>query len=559
MKKNNLLLKAFQLVCVCLLLFSCNLNKNKTDAPDGDSLSNTDDDDNSSGVDYSNDDDDDNDAVDDDDNDNNNNDSADDDDDVDDDDDNNDDDDDDNYPDRLITAILTNTGEEAAYVRHLYKGYFDHLGFSVLNPDGGAVHTEHDCLPMCDGDCVEYMCEPPPIEVMQILPGGEVRFEWDGFGYEYETCISKEEREVTCYTEVKLPDGQYYLQFCYSTMLQVNDDYLPRRWSNDILSDSEPLEPVCLKLPIMLENGHHKLEETFNATLANAEKPWEYCGNAWIFSPHPITSILNGVNSTVEDSSVLMPVIGKEELINAGCWRLGGMAYYISGDYGIGLQNGFFYSTRVCDKDIQNSYYYYVLPPLKAGSYEVWIDPLTDRIADSWYFSVKECTGCPECPTEPTKNIGGECSRDCFCKQGAVCNAWGVCEKHCLTNLDCPENYGCFDNQMTAQPVKLCHKLEEDECRSDYDCKAGFYCKKVNEDSGFRRCMPDMDTRLLENGMGIHCACDAECPGVQSCVKMEFNFVKGFCAIRCRDARECPDGWKCLEMTQSGLQAICTP
>jgi hypothetical protein len=46
---------------------------------------------------------------------------------------------------------------------------------------------------------------------------------------------------------------------------------------------------------------------------------------------------------------------------------------------------------------------------------------------------------------------------------------------------------------------------------------------------------------------------------MQSCIKYEFNFTNGFCALTCRDARDCPADWTCLGMTQSGLEAICTP
>jgi hypothetical protein len=109
--------------------------------------------------------------------------------------------------------------------------------------------------------------------------------------------------------------------------------------------------------------------------------------------------------------------------------------------------------------------------------------------------------------------------------------------------------------------VGRCQELTDDECFWTGDCDSGFVC--TDDDDVPQRCVPDMDVRGLVDdatpGRSFHCACDAECPGAQSCVRMEFGFTAGFCAFRCADARDCPDGWTCLGETSSGLEAICLP
>ncbi|MEO1270941.1 MAG: hypothetical protein AAFX99_22870, partial [Myxococcota bacterium] len=142
----------------------------------------------------------------------------------------------------------------------------------------------------------------------------------------------------------------------------------------------------------------------------------------------------------------------------------------------------------------------------------------------------------------------------------ASCEPTGVCEGRCAvecrSNRDCPGNWLC--ESFTDGQGARCRLQDQDACRTTSDCPQGQRC--IRDGNAFARCLPDLDVRGLDSeGRGVWCGCDAECPGGQSCVRMEVDLTDGFCALRCRDDRDCPDAWSCLGLTASGLSSICVP
>ena len=173
-------------------------------------------------------------------------------------------------------------------------------------------------------------------------------------------------------------------------------------------------------------------------------------------------------------------------------------------------------------------------------------------------FTVQSCSECQSCSSPPTVALGSACRADCDCKDsGAVCDINRLCTLYCLSSSDCPTGFRCGQSPSTQAFAFVCDSELRPECSETERCPKGFACEVTAR--GLRRCVHRFDTRTLSHGIGIHCGCDAECPGEQRCVKYEFNFVNGFCAHACRDARDCPRGWRCLEMTESGLEAVCVP
>ncbi|RJO68671.1 MAG: hypothetical protein C4523_07230 [Myxococcales bacterium] len=465
---------------------------------------------------------------------------------------------DEEVPPGTLVLRLTNVGSDAAYVTDNAGSWDGHLGFTLLNAEGQELHLYRGCTIDCSEPCVPIMCEEMPEEVRQILPGSAIEFNWAGEGVEFSTCQSEEYGEVNCNNPSLAPAGNYRLRFCYSTLLDVSPDNLPSR-RGDVLSPARTGETQCQEYPIELTAEGTLYTDTFAATLGQDEKPWAYCGQAWTFTPdwHVEFSYAGAFR---EGSSVVLDIQTLAGGTPYPCWRYGGVFGDVQPDSRqITIWGGMFYGQRSCDMWQEEQFVYPVqLPPLPPGEWTANILTMGDWAPSPLTFTVNACPECSECLEGTLAPYGEHCVADCSCADDwAFCSPGRFCQANCLTSLDCGEDLVCGFSMFTEAVQYACSPQSEPECMWDMDCKKGFTC----QGSPVTRCMPDLDTRVLaeNHGLGIHCGCDAECPGKQSCVRYEFNFTEGFCALTCHDERECPPGWRCLDMTESGLQAICTP
>lgn len=458
-----------------------------------------------------------------------------------------------------IYATLSNRGEHAAYANITFMED-SQRAFRILDENRSPLPMKADCAIPCSGACEPILCEAPTPKVRQILPGDGIGFFWNGMLHEPSSCTSEDDSEVQCYNERAAAPGQYYLQFCFSPLLDIDAIERPQRLPGDILQPVWIADPRCVEYPIELEAGVHRLQADFEADLGTEKKSWSYCGPGWTFTPNPGFEIPAGQLNAIEGSSVVIPVQLKEESFAGACWRNASMEHDIDeSEREITLYGGIYYSASFCEVSMADRVFGHRLGRLKPGAWTARTQsPITPE-TDVLVFEVEPCPDCLDCEDPPNAGLSETCTSDCQClDEEAICNF--NCRRYCASNIDCPAGAQCrYDDSIAAVTAPKCLPQLEDECSSYYDCRKGFDCSA--DDSGWRRCLPDLDTRIIADryGQGIHCACDAECPGVQSCIRFEFNFTEGFCALPCRDQRDCPTDWKCLGLTQSGLQAICLP
>ena len=467
--------------------------------------------------------------------------------------------------DLLIDGIfvnLTNVGDLAAYVNYSGPLWPGRLGIEISDQDHRKLRTALGCMPLCDGLCEPIGCGAPLPRVLQILPGEELEYVWDGAVYEPGTCESGSAGTIDCVTETRAPGGQYYLKLVYSPLLSVDETNV-RRLPGDIIAPAGISgEPSHAEYPIYLEEGRHQVQETFFCTLGEEKKPWAYCGQAWTFSAH-IPWRYNETDLDIrEGSSIVIPVAAELDTTEAQCIRPGSMIGWVNDSLNeINLMYGSFYGQKWCDMEDWRSRFAYIFPPQAPGEWKAFLNNGFSTTTMETSFTVGECPECLLCGNQESAGLGNACDADCNCaSETAVCLGSEVCEIPCLTNRDCPPETHCSALESGPISFRTCLLQTENECSGIWNCPPGHYCDDQNP-GGYSRCMPDLDTRALEemSGMGLHCGCDVECPGAQSCVKFDFNFTDGFCALRCRDSRDCPENWRCVEMTCSGLQAMCMP
>lgn len=458
-----------------------------------------------------------------------------------------------------IHAELTNRGDQAAYTNRIFQEE-SQRAFRILDENHQVLPLRPFCVPQCGEECLEVLCKPSTPEVRQILPGESIEFFWDGLLYEPVGCMTEGYGKLPCYERRAAAAGQYYLQFCFSTLIETDAISDPQRKPEDIIENVWMADPRCVEYPIELEAGVHQLQADFEASMGEEKKTWRYCGPGWTFSPAPAFEILAGQLNAIEGNSVVIPVQLNEESFSGACWRNASMEHYVNeSEMEITLHGGIYYSESFCEVSMEDRIFGHMLGQLKPGTWTAQTQsPITPE-ADVLVFEVHPCPDCLDCGDMPSAGLNEACTSDCQCiDEAAVCNF--NCQRHCASNSDCPAGTHCrYDDSIAAVTPPKCLPQLENECASHRDCRKGFDC--LADDSGWRRCLPDVDTRIIADqyGQGIHCACDVECPGVQSCIRFEFNFTDGFCALRCRNEADCPTDWQCLGLTQSGLQAICIP
>jgi len=460
-----------------------------------------------------------------------------------------------------VRITVKNVGIDAAYVKYAdYQSIgFGSMGFTIYDANGKVVELDESCTMPCKEDACEIiMCEAPAEMVKQILPGGEAKFVWDGTAYDFENCETPRGDVASCNRRKQVPYGAYRARFCYSYKFGFYGSDYPTRNREDTISQAWTENPQCVDFDFEMGAKPRDYNFEINADMNGAEKEFGYCGQAWTFSMLPYFYFLPGPYRVKEGSSAVLFVAPGESAV-AVCLKYAGMSYYVSeASKEILLNASAFIGKNGCEKDLRSYSYAYKIPPLSAGKYAAYIETFTDVMPPSAVVKVDACEDCLQCPDGEHSRIMESCSADCGCiDKGAVCG--NACISYCLASDDCDDDYRCYYGPSTQMAVFTCGPYAENECDYDWQCGKGFICEKGN--SPHKRCVRDIDVRAIEDrlGRGIHCGCDAECPGTQSCVKFEPNFTKSFCAITCADNRECPEGWNCLGMTQSGLQGICVP
>ncbi|RJO65527.1 MAG: hypothetical protein C4523_15865 [Myxococcales bacterium] len=456
-----------------------------------------------------------------------------------------------------ILLRMRNAGDQAAYVHTGGVGWPEENGFTVLDSAGSTVALSAPCIASCGDPCEPIFCEPAEPQVRQILPGEFIELPWDGMYYRMDSCQNEDFGTVQCAHYEPASEGDYSIRFCWATLLDVMGESWPERRRGDVLAPAYPDNMECVTSPPMRLDAeeHQALDFDFTATL-DIRKPWAYCGQAWSYSPYAPSRFAIENPEGREGRSVVVPIMPEPGGWGLGCWRWDGMQQSILADAReVLFRHGSFIGERSCEQNIETVAYEHVLPPLDLGEWSLVVDTGAGMTPVETTLTVAACPECLACDG-PDRDIGGECSGDCDCGD-ALCE--DVCARPCLSNEDCADTgMHCFWDERSSLPQGRCAPMaeSEDECRYDYDCEKGFLCQ-TDPDGGVNVCRRTWDMRGIGSGLGIHCGCDAECPGTQRCVRFQINFTDGFCAVPCRDDRDCGPGWSCLGMTQSGLEAIC--
>lgn len=460
-----------------------------------------------------------------------------------------------------VRITVKNVGVDAAYVKYVdYQSIGSgSMGFTIYDADGSVVQLDSSCVMPCREDfCEIVMCEPMAETIKQILPGGESKFVWDGTAYDFDHCETSNGDIAGCSKRKIVSPGAYKARFCYSYKFGFYGTDYPARNREDSISQAWTENPQCVDFDFEIGAQPRDYNFEINADMNGAEKEFGYCGQAWRFSIYPYYYFSPGSYRVKEGSSMII-FVAPAESAAAVCLKYADMSYYVNETTKeITLNASAFIGKNGCDIDKRSYGYAYKISPLPAGKYSAYIETFTDRVPPEAVVNIDACAECLQCMDGEHSRVMQSCSADCGCiDKGATCE--NVCISYCLASDDCDDDYRCYYGPSTQMAIFTCGPYDDDECDYDWQCDKGFICEKGN--SPHKRCLPNMDTRVIEDrfGRGIHCGCDAECPGTQSCVKFDFNFTKGFCAIACADGRECPEGWNCLGMTQSGLQGICVP
>jgi hypothetical protein len=440
---------------------------------------------------------------------------------------------------------INNAGDLPVYLAPVIRSD-SWFGISVYDENGEQVIMELPCAARCDS-CQDVACEPPERRVRQLLPGESLTLDWNGAWAMPRSC-ELDGRQVGCVEYERPPAGRYEAHFCFSTLLAPDPAGARRRRDDTLVSvDLGPL--TCVVKPFELrERGAWVMADLVGDPV---DKAFGYCGQAWEYDRRAVPEFSGEIPPAAEGGSVAVPVslVRPDEL----CGEWGWMSW-VERDRTIALRAGAWLGTRACRSDL----YVYLLDPLVAGSWRAVITTLIDFMPEPVPFEVEACDGCGQCPEPEVVEIGGTCRGDCACSDGARCIG-GLCTLYCRSNRDCRPDTLCSAGRV-GEPIpsaRRCRARQPDECAQNQDCAPGSFCQG---DANFSsRCLPDLDKRFLtgEAGRSLHCGCDAECPGAQSCVRFEVNFTQGFCALRCSDQRDCPKNWSCLGETASGLESIC--
>jgi|GEM_PF-1750862 len=462
-----------------------------------------------------------------------------------------------------LTVVLTNTGPDAAYVTYTGSNSLglDNGGLTLLDRDGNSIPTHPGCTAPCGDECVEIACDQPIPQVRQILPGESMTLEWEGEYYSFESCETDSGGTATCHRQQQAPHGRYSLRFCYSLELRVSDWGMPRRQRDDIIQYASMDDRICINLSLELVRNINYRDYSFAANLDGETKEPGYCGQMWSYSIEQPNMSLQGEPYSIDQGSspvfLMRPQFDEAPL----CYRFGEvMSTVREDDHQVYVHAAVWNGLRECGGAYEAALHALVLPPLPPGDWTALFGSYATPETLRHDFTVNPCPSCVECPDGEFGSYGDLCSADCGCiDQGAVCGNNISCMNYCLSADDCPPEHGCGHSPYTAAAVHACSPLADNQCQRDDQCLPGHIC--TADGNGYTRCVRDMDTRIAagNQGRGIACGCDAECPGMQSCLRFEQFVPDGFCAFICRDNRDCPDNWQCIGMTQSGLASICMP
>lgn len=449
-----------------------------------------------------------------------------------------------------VTLVMHNVGELPVYLEPLFPDTA-YLGVQILTTQGEVLPLSLGCRTTCD-ECQPIQCEPPEPRVRQLLPGDTLPFDWDGTYFEETQCTDVE--AVACRTRRVAARGEYVARVCWTTTLETQRDRPPdRRRDDDTLAPAWLRDVECGESRFLLGRDRATHQLVFSPRAV--EKQHGYCGRAWTYDNVRFPSFAGGIPRPREGETVAIP-LGQEEITAQPCHRLGNVGHFVDeGGRYVGLRAGRWLGTRTCAPEIVTV----EAGPVARGEWNAVIETFGD-LAPSQPFTVESCPACLACPDTPTVDLGGSCSGDCQCRQDAACVV-GICTRFCRSGLDCRADQICTpgDPDSPGGVAPRCRRLDGDQCARADNCDQGQRC--ATDGNAPARCLPDLDTRLISEAFGrsFHCGCDAECPGVQSCVRFQFNFTQAFCAIRCADSRDCPEDWDCLGETSSGLEAICVP
>ena len=472
-----------------------------------------------------------------------------------------------------VTLRVINDGEVAAYLEPIHKET-SYRGLSVYQLDAAGERRRLSLGPVCEtecSECVEIACEAPTPASFQLLPGASWEFTWDGSYIAHDSCVTERDTTWSCYNWLQATPGVYVAEVCYAATFRALGDSARRDIDGeDVLQAVEWIDPVCVERTFEF-GADEEIELRVTPEATPEDKPFGFCGPAWTWSWSPPGAVFRperaqrGASVPFTSGSFGGPV--------ASCLAPG---YTTAPALSPGDPSGVVFATwattwtgtMACapSEPLGNVH---LIP-----SMEIQNEQLGLQIsgAQGGPREAVQLTPCPDCSDGAGERpLGEPCRGDSDCADpGAFCDlrtatecdpagvCEGVCALDCRSNRDCPGNWLCAP-LPSDEPVtgRRCTPQAEDACRADYECDPGQRC--ASDGNAFARCMPDFDTRGLTNGRGALCGCDAECPGAQSCVRMELNFTDGFCAFRCRDDRDCPTSWSCLGETSSGLGSICVP
>lgn len=455
-------------------------------------------------------------------------------------------------PGGSLQFLIRNNGELPVYLAPVWRGS-SHLGVSILDANREQLALNIPCTTSCDA-CEDIACEPPEPRVKQLLPGNSLAVGWDGFYHVGDVCESNGNR-IGCSHRRAAPVGDYAVRVCFTTLLETNADFPPRRRrTDDTLSLAEPRGQECLTVPFALtEGGGEVVVEILPSPVT---KEHGYCGQAWTYDRFRWSNFHGAIPPTREANSVAIPMTLAQPDPTDGCFAFGFMraAALEDGRY-VDLRSAAWIGARDCDQEL----YVYLVDPLVRGDWEAIIETMVNFMPPPQDFTVEACDDCGDCLDPEVRELGEACRGDCQCGGDARCIG-GECTQFCRNNLNCRADQTCQPgrDQDPVPLARICRLTDANQCSNDFQCPRGEFCQ--TDGNAWARCLPDFDLRLIEQaGRSFHCGCDAECPGVQSCVRFDINFTEGFCAIRCADNRDCPDAWMCLPETSSGLEAICVP